>query len=46
MSAYTRLIARQLGLPQSEQEMLQEAAPCTISARWAFRTPSCSSRAS
>lgn len=27
MSAYTRLIARQLGLPQSEQEMLQEAAP-------------------
>lgn len=27
MSAYTRLIARQLGLPLQEQEMLQEAAP-------------------
>jgi len=27
MSNYTRLIARQLGLPIAEQEMLQEAAP-------------------
>ncbi|MBV8679733.1 MAG: response regulator [Aquitalea sp.] len=27
MSAYTRLIARQVGLPLQEQEMLQEAAP-------------------
>jgi putative two-component system response regulator len=27
MSGYTRLIARQLGLPQQEQEMLHEAAP-------------------
>ncbi|WP_293760180.1 HD domain-containing phosphohydrolase [uncultured Aquitalea sp.] len=27
MSSYARLIARELGLPQQEQEMLQEAAP-------------------